>query len=298
MEFPDNVFAWRKQFNDDLGFVPLKEPMPTAAHPGSCEKVLVLAERASRGQKLWVQNDARQLCDRHEYEFDQEEFSIVGNEASGAAIGKDSSGSRHRYAVWKKIGDAQLKLHYVLKTAGRSDDFGRSETLSRVVRHAKALRAGWVVVTSLFSARVTQECELDVMQYPMTEFGLMFIRWFAKNCNKTIACWGETRRRDQFRDVGWMLDRTVRKRLYALAPNEFWPPELPESPEKSEVHRYFYRDLLVASGEALDEDERDSDLAEDNEDLVAYAEPIDHDDFEEQKQNVRKLLKGSINAVG
>lgn len=49
----------------DLGAeeeVPLEEPMPTDAMPGTLEKVRVLAERADHGKELWHDQDRRD-CD-------------------------------------------------------------------------------------------------------------------------------------------------------------------------------------------------------------------------------------------
>lgn len=37
----------------------LREPEPTAAPPGSPEKVEVLADRAERGERLWSDRDAK-----------------------------------------------------------------------------------------------------------------------------------------------------------------------------------------------------------------------------------------------
>jgi hypothetical protein len=262
MRFPTNVFEWRQAFNDDLGYHPLAVPEPTTAKPGSPEKVAILVERALRGQELWVEEDAKGEKHNSVTVDPPCTFDTVGNEDFGAGIGVDFEGRKHRYAIWKRINpEAKLRVAYVVARSSFVDHFGYDKELWSIANHAAKLGAGFITVVPLLSIRVARPADIKEAMYPVTEVGLLWIRWMVRNCHKTIACWGETRTLDRFRDVGWMLDRTVRKKLFSVSEGQFWPEEINES-TSGELYKYDYRELLVKSGEALEDELSEMELDE------------------------------------
>lgn len=225
MHFPRSLREWAREFNDDFGFEPSTNGRPTEAEPGSPEKIAILRERVDRGQHLWSAGDSSKIA----IEDPGITFSYAGSERYGAVIGKDRKGHKHRYAIWTELTASESprkrRVLYVTATASYSDNFDKDPELAAIKRHANLLGAGFVAVSPLFSARVHTERELAGIAEPVTEFGVQWIRWMAKNVGKVVICWGETPALSRHLDVLWILKRTVRNlEVYSLAEEADWPP--------------------------------------------------------------------------
>jgi hypothetical protein len=62
MDAPRNTYE-AIELGQARSWEPRKAPPPTAARPGSREKVEVLRLRVERGEELWNDNDERRLAD-------------------------------------------------------------------------------------------------------------------------------------------------------------------------------------------------------------------------------------------
>jgi hypothetical protein len=254
MRLPRTAFEWAEMFHDDLGFAPREAPSPTRAAPGSPAKVAVLAERARRGQALWAEADAKDLLFQEIESPDTHE--VCGSEAYGAAVGMDRAGRKHRYALWWTNEQASGgKMLYVPATAGFADVVSRDAELAAIAQHASCRGARQVAVVPLFSARVTSQRELETLSYPITEYGLLWMRWLARHADVIVCCWGEIRLLNRYQDCAWMLHRTAQKRIYSLSSSLFWPP--PVRDRTAAIHRYNYRAAAELCGESLDLDEEE-----------------------------------------
>jgi len=247
IRFPQNVFEWSKAFGDDLGYEATRLPRPVESPPGSPEKIAAIIERLGRGQALWIGGDAGDA----QYAYERVDYRVVGDERFGAVVGKDPEGRRHRYCVWIHLGGHGEKLHYITAAAGYRDSFGESETtdreLSAIRKHAESRGASFVAVGSLFSARVLAESEVKRLSYPVTGVGMLWLRWMTRYCDKSIACWGDTKIMDRAVDVLWMLSRTsIGRHVYVigLTPAGFPSPIL-QAEGCGEIERYEYRDIIA-----------------------------------------------------
>lgn len=236
--FPRNVHQWAKAFNDDFGFEAWQESRPTQARPGSHEKIAVIMERLSRGQRLWHADDLTE--GPFEYSVDDEGFRVKGTEESGAVVGSDREGATHRYGLWKHLGGTGPKMLYIPALAGKVDLFDVDEELSAILQHAKANSASLVIVASLYSVRVKSVVEMRSKEYPITSLGMLWVRWFAKFADRTVVCWGDVKTLDRSTDVLWMLGRTSKNcQIYAAAESGDPPPITKQSPYS--LVKYDYR---------------------------------------------------------
>lgn len=242
IKFPGNVFEWQKAFGDDLGYEASIQPEPVDSLPGSPEKIAAIIERLSRGHVLWSEGDVGDGVSEPVY--DALEYRVVGSESYGAVVGVDQEGHRHRYAVWKYLGGKGDRLNYITHTAGYRDCFESDRELALVLKHATTHGASFIAVASLFSARVNSPKELRDCAYPITELGMLWLRWIARYCDKTVACWGDASQMERNVDVLWMLSRTsVGRHVYAVGLTEAGNP-CPISSQRN-MERFEYREMIA-----------------------------------------------------
>ena len=242
IKFPGNVFEWQKAFGDDLGYEATILPEPVDSLPGSPEKIAAIIERLSRGHVLWSEGDVGDGVSEPVY--DALEYRVVGSESYGAVVGVDQEGHRHRYAVWKYLGGKGDRLNYITHTAGYRDCFESDRELSLVLKHATTHGASFIAVASLFSARVNSPKELRDCAYPITALGMLWLRWIARYCDKTVACWGDASQMERNVDVLWMLSRTsVGRHVYAVGLTEAGNP-CPIGSQRN-MERFEYREIIA-----------------------------------------------------
>ncbi|MCR9294650.1 MAG: DUF1643 domain-containing protein [bacterium] len=264
LDFPENVFEWNALFNDDYGFEPGKPGMPTTYPAGSPQKVAILRERVMRGQKLWhPQDPVIQFVD---VAVDSDGWKTVGSVKSGAIVGRDISGARHRYAIWKELEGSGPALLYVPAKTGYADSWDDDEQLAAIECHAEKQRASFLAVAGLYTRRVASDLEFRRAEQLVTSMSLVALRWLARNCDRVVVCWGQAEQLNRNLDVLWLLSRTSRK-CQIYAENRTGPPEPITWDSRGWLQRYDYRKAL--EGYQLDEDEEDS--ARD------YADPTDRD---------------------
>lgn len=259
-QFPASFFAWSAAFGDDLGYEPKDDAMAVKYPPGSPEKVATLAERLQRGQRLWNPDDA--VEDTLERTFDRDGYRIVGDGEFGAVVGTDCDGGRHRYSIWTKVKprrrsrpQGKLKFLYVTATAGVVDSFTRDEELQRIYSHAQSHGACEVTVASLFSRRVVSAEAMREVNYPVTNVGLLWIRWAARYVDRVIACWGDSPKLGRHLDVLWLLSRTSAFRhIYVAGLDGWWPSPITS---RQGLERWTDYHLLIA-----DKDEEEIDGSE------------------------------------
>ena len=267
MRFPRNLMEWRGIFKDDLGFEPHASGLPTSAAPGSPEKIAILRERVDRGQRLFLPTDGKIEGPRDElYEDPGLTFKFCGTDSKGAVVGNDYAGDKHRYAIWTDCKpDKQpsrnakpVRLLYVQAVASYVDSFERDAELAAILAHAKKLNAEFVGVVPLFSARVKTERELADRAYPVTEFGLQWIRWLATQMTRVVVCWGEMPMLERHVDVLWLLNRTCSCQIYSLSEEGKWPPPVNRVSEPK-IYRFDVKAVIAEREEESEEDGDDGD---------------------------------------
>lgn len=230
-EVPRNVFEWSDMFNDDLGFAPSSVGDPVDFDPGSPEKVSVLVERVNRGQSLWNVGDKVEHIEPTDDE-DFDEYRFAGNQDFGAVVGHDPGGGKHRYVLWTKQAPAKgVKpsgtMLYITESAGFVDSFRLDEELRFISDHSAKHGAEFLVVTSLFTARVAKPFDLRNQDYPITSASMFWARWMVKWVDRVVICWGDTDRLDRPIDFLWMLSRTAYGgRVYSVAESAKYPPKV------------------------------------------------------------------------
>lgn len=253
MELPRSLFDWTDVFKDDSGYEAMEEALPTQEQPGSSGKVAVLHERLLRGQHLWSDADAG----AGEAIGGRAKFKHAGNKSYGAIVGEDSHGHRHRYAIWTALPskrESPFVMQYVPPFASYVDDFDKDHELKAIKRHAMLHGATSVAVTPMYSARIRTERDFVNIPEPITSAGLLWIRLFAKNVQRIVACWGETTMLARHVDVGWTLGRT-RSVVYSTEENNPWPPMITRmtGPDLFKWDFYAYRDAYPELDDADDE---------------------------------------------
>lgn len=58
----NTIFEAIRKYGHDEDYEPLSECLPTAARPGSIEKIDILAKRLEAGQELWHEGDQCMAC--------------------------------------------------------------------------------------------------------------------------------------------------------------------------------------------------------------------------------------------
>jgi hypothetical protein len=104
-----NIFDELKSRGHDEDFAPLRVPNPTAASPGSLEKVRVLRARMEAGEQLFHAGDAQLLATK------EEEMNMANTICMEIREWRESN--RGKYLESQKAASRANKLQQQLKTA-------------------------------------------------------------------------------------------------------------------------------------------------------------------------------------
>jgi hypothetical protein len=122
-----NLFETIEFFQHDIDFEAHSETTPTAAAPGSLEKIQVMCERLANGQELHHQNDMRTAASM-ELQHDMATAMIVA-----AKIQREESRVRRAEAQPKRV----VALHAARATKKRIAEVRKAETMIRLTRGVK-----------------------------------------------------------------------------------------------------------------------------------------------------------------
>jgi len=119
-----NLFDTLEFYCHDLDFAPHAECQPTAAPPGSLEKIQVMCERLANGQELHHEGDMRTTASM-ELQHDMATAMIVA-----AKIQREESRVRRAEAQPKRV----MALHAARATKQREAEVRKTKSIIRIVK--------------------------------------------------------------------------------------------------------------------------------------------------------------------
>ena len=122
-----NLFIEIAEKQHDLDFEPHAECLPTAAAPGSSEKIKVMCERLARGEDLHHPND-NQTCATMEAQHDMAATMILL-----AKMHREASRVKREMAQPKRV----MALHAARATKQREAEVRKAKTIIRITRGTK-----------------------------------------------------------------------------------------------------------------------------------------------------------------
>ena len=122
-----NLFETIEFYQHDIDFEAHTECQPTAAAPGSLEKIQVMCERLAHGQELHHKNDMRTAASM-ELQHDMATAMIVA-----AKIQREESRVRRAEAQPKRV----MALHAARATKQRIAETRKTKTIIRLTRGSK-----------------------------------------------------------------------------------------------------------------------------------------------------------------
>jgi hypothetical protein len=122
-----NLFETIEFLCHDLDFAPHAECQPTAAPPGSLEKIQVMCERLANGQELHHEGDMRTTASM-ELQHDMATAMIVA-----AKIQREESRVRRAEAQPKRV----MALHAARATKQREAEVRKTKSIIRITRGSK-----------------------------------------------------------------------------------------------------------------------------------------------------------------
>jgi hypothetical protein len=122
-----NLFETIEFVQHDLDFRPYADCQPTAAAPGSLEKIQVMCERLANGQELHHQNDMRTAATM-ELQHEMATAMIVA-----AKIQREESRVRRAQAQPKRV----VALHAARATKQRIAEVRKAKTMIRITKGTK-----------------------------------------------------------------------------------------------------------------------------------------------------------------
>ena len=120
-----NLFETIDVYQHDIDFAPHAECQPTAAPPGSLEKIQVMCDRLANGQELHHKNDMRTAASM-ELQHDMATAMIVA-----AKIQREESRVRRAEAQPKRV----MALHAARATKQREAEVRKTKTIIRIVKN-------------------------------------------------------------------------------------------------------------------------------------------------------------------
>lgn len=121
-----NLFETIKFYEHDIDFEPHSEPIPTAAAPGSLEKIKVMQGRLERGEDMHHPNDMRTAASM-ELQHDMATAMIAAAKAQ-----------REAYRVARSLAQPKREqaLHAARATKQRIAEVRKAKTMIRITRSA------------------------------------------------------------------------------------------------------------------------------------------------------------------
>lgn len=120
-----NLFDTIEFYCHDIDFAPHSECRPTAAPPGSLEKIQVMCERLANGQELHHQNDNR-TCATMEAQHEMAATMILL-----AKMHREASRVKRELAQPKRV----MALHAARSTKQRIAEVKKTKSIIRIVKN-------------------------------------------------------------------------------------------------------------------------------------------------------------------
>lgn len=121
-----NLFETIDVYQHDLDFAPHAECQPTAAPPGSKEKIEVMCQRLARGEDLHHPND-NQTCATMESQHEMAATMILL-----AKLHREASRVKRALAQPKRV----MALHAARATKQREAEVRKAKTIIRIIKNA------------------------------------------------------------------------------------------------------------------------------------------------------------------
>jgi len=120
-----NLFETIDVYQHDIDFEPHNEATPTAAAPGSSEKIKVMCERLANGQELHHPND-NQTCATMEAQHEMAATMIML-----AKMHREASRVKRELAQPKRV----MALHAARATKQREAEVRKTKSIIRIVKN-------------------------------------------------------------------------------------------------------------------------------------------------------------------